>query len=89
MVDQGDFRPDHEAAFVGQVVVLLVVLVMRHPDRGGADLGDEVEVLGVVGVVDGPAFDGAVLVQVDAVQAERRAVQVEAGGGVYGDASQT
>ena len=45
LADVGDFRPDNQAVAVAEVVEILVVLVVRQPQRRRADFADERHIL--------------------------------------------
>ena len=77
VVHKGQLGPHHQAGAVAEVAPGLRLLVMRLAVGRRPDLADQVEVLALVRLADGPALVRAVLVAVDAVQIEITAVEEE------------
>ena len=69
-----DFRPDHQAGLVAQIVEILIVLVMGEADRIGPNLTDELHVLLMVLLRDGIAQSLPVLMAGYAAQGIAAAV---------------
>ena len=78
LADVGDFRPDNQAVAVAEVVEILVVLVVRQPQRRRADFADERHVLVVHLARDRVADALAILVAAHAMQVIRFVVEDEA-----------
>ena len=69
-----DFRPDHQAGLVAQIVEILIVLIMGEADRIGPNLTDELHVLLMVLLRDGIAQSLPVLMAGYAAQGIAAAV---------------
>ena len=85
--DIGDLGPDDHARLIAEVVEILIVLVVRQPDRVRAQLLDELHILVVHLAGDGVAQTLAVLMAGDAVQRVRAAIEEEAPLGVNREAA--
>ena len=78
LADVGDFRPDNQAVAVAEVVEILVVLVVRQPQRRRANFADERHILVVHLARDRVADALAILVAAHAMQVIRFVVEDEA-----------
>ena len=85
--DIRDLRPDDHAALVAQVIEVLVVLIVRQPDRVRADLANQVHVLPVMLRQQRVADLPAVLMAGDAAQRILAPVEDEASLRVDGEAA--